>query len=139
MVKFQGPTAKWLDRPINDDHVDELVAVLQDNPCAMVNSQLWLGICQIPRDGIKEVNDVKGCKIISHLLMGYIGKSLWKSKFNLYFQAVRTVCLWQFHNCIINLATCCNQKRGRRDSKASYNVINKMIQWIFFTGVLFER
>ena len=98
MVKFQGPTAKWLDRPINDDHVDELVAVLQDNPCAMVNSQLWLGICQIPRDGIKEVNDVKGCKIISHLLMGYIGKSLWKSKFNLYFQAVRTVCLWQFHN-----------------------------------------
>ena len=35
--------------------------MLQDNPCAMVNNRL--GICQIPRGGIKDVYDMKGCEI----------------------------------------------------------------------------
>ena len=60
---FKEPPLKWLDRPIDSDHVEELVSILRDNPCSMMNNQLWLGVCQIPKDGIMDAADVKGCEI----------------------------------------------------------------------------
>ena len=65
---FSEAPKKWLDRPIDDTHVEGILAVLKTNPCAMVSGQTWLGIADVPKEKIKQVEDIKGCKI--HLIGG---------------------------------------------------------------------
>ena len=74
------PPDKWLDRPVDNAHVDSIVNVLKRNSSAMINGQTWIGIADAPKERIKTTDDIRGCKIF---LIGGIHRKKAYEKVNL--------------------------------------------------------
>lgn len=53
----------WIDRPIDNNHVNEIAKAIEKTPTIAKSMQSWIGIAHINKDDVKTKEMLRGCRI----------------------------------------------------------------------------